>query len=195
MKIATIVSSNSHIDYVARIVDGLDSETPPTAEDYGFGQFVAIETDGTRLIGVIYDSRLINPEYAQYGPRLSPRPGLGSFSPDYLMEQGVLVSILLLGSAGDTRATQGVPRRVVPPGEAVWKLEIEEVVSFHTDADGSVRVHYFPQVVAHTQAYAVPLLETIVDTLLASCSASDRQRLAVLRESVKWQGTFGGLRL
>src|SRR5262245_52668559 len=39
MKIAKIVSSNSHIDYIARVIDTLDTgETPPHVSDYCFGQ-------------------------------------------------------------------------------------------------------------------------------------------------------------
>ena len=40
MKIAKIIKSNSHIDYVGRVIDELDAENPPSDEDYGFAQFV-----------------------------------------------------------------------------------------------------------------------------------------------------------
>jgi hypothetical protein len=43
MKIARIVSSNSHLDYVGRVIDELDSNQPPNADDYGFAQFVKID--------------------------------------------------------------------------------------------------------------------------------------------------------
>ena len=60
MKIARIVSSNSHIDYVARVVDSLDASFPPSAEDFGFGQFVKLPfADETEIVGVIYDSMLV----------------------------------------------------------------------------------------------------------------------------------------
>ena len=113
MKIAKIVSSNSHIDYVGRVIDSLDVANPPTSEDYGFGQFVALPVaENEKIIGVIYDSILVNPEYANYGPRLSPKPELGSFSPDYLNEQGFLIGILLLGTINSAnKISHGVPRR------------------------------------------------------------------------------------
>ena len=48
------------------------------------------------MIGVIYNSQLINPEYGSYRPRLSTPAKLNTvFSPDYLNEQGILISILL----------------------------------------------------------------------------------------------------
>jgi hypothetical protein len=74
MKIARIVSSNSHIDYVARVIDALDAASPPSSEDFGFAQFVKLPLeDETEIVGVIYDSMLVNPEYSNFGPRLSPK--------------------------------------------------------------------------------------------------------------------------
>jgi hypothetical protein len=66
VNIARIVSSNSHIDYVGRVIDDLDAEDPPGAEDYGFGQFVSLSPGEEDVIGVIYDSILVNPEYASF---------------------------------------------------------------------------------------------------------------------------------
>jgi len=53
-KIAKIVKSNSHVDYVARVIDALDSDAAPAETDYGFAQFVSIPLVDTEIIGVIY---------------------------------------------------------------------------------------------------------------------------------------------
>jgi hypothetical protein len=66
MKIAKIVSSNSHIDYVARVLDARDEGAPPRAADHSFGQFVSVAGEDEKVIGVIYDSRLVNPEYGSF---------------------------------------------------------------------------------------------------------------------------------
>ena len=197
MKIARIVSSNSHIDYVARVIDALDAAAPPSAEDFGFAQFVKLSLeDETQIVGVIYDSILVNPEYANYGPRLSPKPELGSFSPDYLNEQGFLIGILLLGTIDTQRKiTHGVPRRVVPAGQDVDKIEADEMKKFHTDESDCLQIHYYSQIVAHAGLFAVPLLEAIIEELSLDCSDSDRQRLSVLKQTLAWQRTLGGMRL
>lgn len=197
MKIARIVSSNSHIDYVARVIDALDAVDPPGSEDYGFAQFVKLPLDDeTQIIGVIYDSMLVNPEYSNFGPRLSPKPELGSFSPDYLNEQGFLIGILLLGAIDKTRKiTHGVPRRVVPAGQDVIKIAADEIKKFHTDANDCLQIHYYSQVVAHAGLFAVPLLEAIIDELSLDCADSDKQRLGVLKQTLAWQRTLGGMRL
>jgi hypothetical protein len=197
MKIAKIVSSNSHIDYVGRVIDSLDTGEPPTAEDFGFAQFVSLPLeDETEIIGVIYNSMLVNPDYASFGPRLSPKPELGSFSPDYLNEQGFLIGILLLGSKDkNEKITHGVPRRVVPSGQDVYKIEANEVKRFHTDQSDCLQIHYYSQVVAHAGLFAVPLLEAVIEELALGCTDSDRQRLGVLKQTLAWQRTLGGMRL
>lgn len=197
MKIAKIVTSNSHIDYIGRVVDDLDTAAPPNFEDYGFGQFVTLPLeDETEIIGVIYNSLLVNPEYANYGPRLSPKPELGNFSPDYLNEQGVLIGILLLGTKnGNGKILHGVPRRVVPAGQDVYKIEPDAIKKFHTDENDCLQIHYYSQIVAHAGLFAVPLLEAIIEQLSLDCSESDRQRLGVLKQTLSWQRTMGGMRL
>lgn len=196
MKIAKIVKSNSHIDYVGRVIDELDTAAPPHADDYGFGQFVNLPISETEeIIGVIYNSLLVNPEYASYGPRLSPKPELGNFSPDYLNEQGFLIGILLLGTKDGGKILHGVPRRVVPAGQDVYKIESDAVKMFHTDANDCLQIHYYSQVVAHAGLFAVPLLEAIIEQLSLDCTEADRQRLGVLKQSLSWQRTIGGMRL
>jgi len=197
MKIAKIVSSNSHIDYVGRVIDSLDSAEPPTAEDYGFGQFVALRfADATEMVGVVYNSILVNPDYSNFGPRLSPKPDLQNFSPDYLNEQGVLIGILMLGVTDkNEQILHGVPRRVVPAGQEIFKIEANEIKRFHTDANDCLQIHYYSQVVAHAGLFAVPLLESIIEQLSLDCSDSDKQRLGVLKQTLTWQRTLGGMRL
>lgn len=196
MNIAKIISSNSHIDYVARVVDRLDSDKPPRPEDHGFGQFVRIDLEPETAVGIIYDSKLVNPEYASFGPRLSPRPALGSFSPDYLNEQGILLGILLLGTLdADGKPTHGVPRRIVPPGHDVAKLDAAAARRFHAGRDNQVHLHYYSQIIAHAGPFAVPLLDSIIDLLCVECTDAERQRLQVLKQSLQWQSAMGGMKL
>jgi len=196
MKIAKIVSSNSHIDYVGRVIDSLDVAEPPSAEDYGFAQFVSLPVGETEIVGVIYDSILVNPDYSNFGPRLSPKPELGSFSPDYLNEQGVLIGILLLGTKEKGgKISHGVPRRVVPAGQDVLKAETGDVRKFHSDENDCLQIHYYSQVVAHAGLFAVPLLESIIEQLTLDCSEQDKQRLGVLKQTLLWQRTMSGMRL
>ncbi len=199
-RIAKIVKSNSHVDYVARVIDRLDAERPPAAEDYGFAQFVSAPVGGDgEVVGVVYTTMLANPEYGSYGPRLSSHAELAVLSPDYLNEQGVLLGILLLGwrerAGAGWAARHGVPRRVVPVGQEVFRLSDEDVYQFHAGAGGALQLHYFSQVLAHAGPFAAPLVEAVLGQLEPACTPQERQRLCVLKKSLVWQRTVGGARL
>jgi len=197
VKIAKIVSSNSHVDYVGRVIDRLDADAPPAATDYGFAQFVCLPLDAETLDRVLYNTQLPNPEYAHFGPRLSTAADLKVLSPDYLDEQGVLVGILLLGwrDALGQRAHHSVPRRVVPAGAEVFRMTDDEAQAFHLNLNGQLQLHYYSQVIAHAGAFAVPLIEAIVEQMEPRCTPEERQRLCVLKKSLVWQRTMGGVRL
>src|SRR5574341_1239653 len=139
MLIAKITKSNSHVDYFARVLDSLETSANLSPSDFQFGQFVKIAVGQTEVIGVIYNSQLINPEYGNYGPRLSTPAELNVvFSPDYLNEQGVLISILLLGWKDANGNYQDVPRVVLPINSHVETMSDAEVRAFHYDGrDGS----------------------------------------------------------
>jgi len=197
MKIAKIVKSNSHVDYVGRVIDSLDAAEPPAAEDYGFAQFVSLPLENKEeIVGVIYNSILINPDYANYGPRLSPKPELGGFSPDYLNEQGLLIGILLFGTTDKNgKVSHGIPRRVAAAGQDVYKIDASDVKRFHSDENECLQLHYYSQIVAHAGLFATPLLEAIIEQLSLDCSDDDKKRLGVLKQSLTWQRTMGGMRL
>jgi hypothetical protein len=198
VKIAKIVKSNSHVDYIGRVIDRLDVHDAPGPDDYGFAQFVSIPLDDEMdVIGVVYNSLLANPEYGNYGPRLSPPSDLSILSPDYLNEQGLLIGILLLGWRNPAKQAfhHAVPRRVIPVNQEVYSLAEDDVQGFHKDAQGRIQLHYYSQVVAHAGSFSMPLIEAIIEQLEPACAPEERQRLCVLKQTLVWQRTVGQLRL
>jgi hypothetical protein len=89
----------------APAADALALTTPPRGEGAG-GR-------GSWAVGLIYDTILVNPAFGTLGPRLSNDEQVALFSPDYLSERAVLVSILLLGSItarpGAAHVSHGIP--------------------------------------------------------------------------------------
>ncbi|MER3428628.1 MAG: hypothetical protein C4334_11125 [Pyrinomonas sp.] len=193
-KVARIVHSNSHIDYVGRVLDRFEVNEPPSLADYGFGQFVNIPIEGQEIVGVIYNSLLLNPEYGNHGPRLSPSPDLAVFSPDFLAEQGVLIGILALGWHSDGKVHHGIPSYTIPVGAEVYRMEDDEWRHFHCDERGRVRLHYFVHIVAHARDFALPLIDRILGRLEPLCSEEERKRLCVLKKSLSWGQLFSRTR-
>ncbi len=195
MRIARIVSSNSHIDYLARVLDDLDAIDAPGINDYGFGSFVSIEIDDdSSAIGIVYNSLLVNPDYANYGPRLSPAAEIGEFSPDFLNEQGQILGILLLGSQRIEGTRQGIPRRILKPGAYVENLNSDAIQKFHQDSNEDIAIHYYAQIIANAGQFAFPLLENVIEQLEKSASEEEIKRLSVLSQNLKWQQTIGTIR-
>ena len=197
VRIARIVKSNSHVDYVARVIDALDTGDAPAEGDYGFARFVSIPLTDIDVIGVVYNSELVNPEYGSFGPRLSPRADLAVLSPDYLSEQGILLGIILLGWLDRRTMTyrQAIPSRIIPVNQDVFTMDDDEMCAFHRSESEKVQLHYYSQVITHTKMFGVALLEAIIEQMETRMGPEEKTRLAVLRKALVWQRTIGGLRL
>ncbi len=189
MLIAKIVKSNSHVDYVGRVLDRLDSAQPPAPEHYRFAQFVSIPTGEGSMIGVIYNSLLINPDYDRLGPRLSGSAEMNSvFSPDLIDEQGVLIGLLLVGWVdAEEKPHQSIPRSVIPVNSEVIAMTDIEVRAFHTGRDKRLALGYYSQVITHARQFAPQLLLAVLDQLESMFEHSSKSEIAVLRRTLNWQ--------
>jgi hypothetical protein len=192
MKIARIVKSNSHVDYIARVIDRLEAAEVPAPEHYRFGQFVVIQAGPSNIVGIIYNSQLINPEYGRLGPRLSGSSAMNEvFSPDLIDEQGVLIGILLLGWVEQNgESHHGIPREVISANSEVSLMASEEMRSFHEDRNSKLALRYYPQVITHAGQFAPQLLLAVLDQLETMFADSACSEIAVLRRSLNWQQIF-----
>ncbi len=195
MRIAKIVRSNSHVDYVARVFGSFESPEAVTPNDYRFGQFVKIAGHAGAVVGVIYNSFLLNSAYGDFGPRLSTSQEQNAiFSPDYLNEQGVLIGLLLVGWHDGEAYQQGLPREVLPINADVETLSDAEVHAFHHNAPSGLELKYYNHVTTHAGYFTYQLLATIVEQLEGLANERDRARLQVLRKSLAWQQTMATMR-
>jgi len=190
--IGKIVKSNSHVDYVCQVYGFGEVPKPPTPSDYTFGTFVAAELDsyGTgnqRLIGLIYNTLLMNPEFGNLGPRLSPRTEVEVFSPDYLAETATLLGVTGIGWVNGAGAVhQGVPALAATVNCPVRLLDDDEIIRFHADGSGQPQLRYASLLLAQNNALIPPLLLSVIDRLGTLFPAS-RSRLAVMRNNVAWK--------
>ena len=190
--IGKIVKSNTHIDYVCQVYGPGELVAQPLPTDYAFGEFVAIELSGSRssagaLIGVIYNTLLLNPEFGSLGPRLSPRGEQEIFTPDYLSETATLVGIVALGwqeSGGAFR--QGVPGLAADVDAPVRRLRDDELCAFHLDGAGRLSLRSASVLMGMNNPLVPQLLLTLIDRLVALFPEQSRQ-LQVMRNNVAWK--------
>ncbi len=194
MYLGKIVSSSSHIEVFCQIYNPGEAEETPAPDDYGFGTFVGIERrDGGHLVGVIYNTTLLNPEFGTLGPRLSPQEDLAIFTPDYLNEKATLVAVFILGEIdGQERCAQGVPQVAATIDALVRRLSDDEIVAFHRPSGGSagalgqLAIAYLPTLATMNSPLA-PHLALVILGRLRQLFPQAAQHLAVLESNLAWK--------
>lgn len=224
MGIGKIVGSESHVRYTCQIFGPGEVATPPDPATYAFGGFVRMPLRTTLAaedvatlqshpasrsdallpappqtpwaVGFIYDTILVNPAFGTMGPRLSNDEQLAVFSPDYLAERAVLVSILVLGTmigegAPTGRVTHGVPALAPDLGAVVEPMSRAQVRAFHSFADTPetrpyLHLGYLPHTVAQDHPLLpMAMLRTVerLETLLPENAAL----LAIVKRNLAWR--------
>ena len=200
-RLGKVVKSNSHCDYVVQVDDGHDVTQPPAPEDYGFGQFVALE-DGDRhwAVGLVYNSQLVNPLFLNNGPRLSSEPD-PLFTPDLISETRTLLGVVLVGTLEKTETGapyghHGIPRVVVPVNTAVHRLSPETVHHFHFTATGQPQFCYYSHLLRSGGLFAAQLTQQVLTELIDSrlFEEADQRALTVLCKELSWKNTMGAMR-
>jgi hypothetical protein len=197
MRIGKIVKSNTHVDYVCQIYGpGEIAEPFPSPEDYAFGTFVRVGLsadlsqgahESSYLVGLIYSTILMNPEFGNLGPRLSPPADLEVFSPDYLREQATLVGVVAVGQVTPGGTHQGVPRLATTVGAEVVTMTGDEVRAFHRPPSGDgLSLAYAPLLLAQGDPLIPHLLLNVI-TRLDDLFPDQSRQLAVLRGNLAWK--------
>ncbi len=191
MRIGKIVKSNTHVDYVCQVYGpGEIAGPPPSPEDYALGTFVGIGLSAEAsdyLVGLIYSTILMNPEFGNLGPRLSPPADLEIFSPDYLREQATLVGIVALGQVTPGGTYQGVPRLAACVDAEVTTMSADEVRAFHLPQSGEgLSLAYAPLLLAQGDPLIPHLLLNVINRL-GDLFPDQARQLAVLRGNLAWK--------
>jgi hypothetical protein len=240
VELGKIVKSDSHVRYMCQIFAAGEVSAPQRPVDFAFGSFVRlplraagpdsdvatlapatplgsdamlpVPTPSQWAVGVIYDTILVNPAFGAFGPRLSNETQVELFSPDYVAERAVLVSILLLGTLtevapltanGSNGRHVSTPRHIVrhgvPPiapelGAVVSTLPEAEVRAFHFYADSGhpsrdaayLHMGYLPHVIAQDNPLlpmaVLQIIERLEDLFPANASL-----LSIVKRNFAWR--------
>lgn len=201
--IGTIAQSRSHMDYTVEVFPDRARDQPPAPEDYQFGQpvYVITEANGERylVVGVIYDTELVDPDQGRTGPRLAPEEQ-ATFTPGYVEEKRTLAGTALLGYARCRATEEASPPRIadvshdMPP----WPLELDAVVrklpatgirAFHeADTRSGLRVGYYQRVLDVAASFGPEVVLALVEQI-RNATPSEHAVLDVIERNVRWQAT------
>ncbi len=199
--IGTIVNSDSHIHYWCQAYGPNEIADPPSPQDYTFGQFVRVDlpagAESRILIGVLYDTVLVNPAFGSLGPRLSTSDEQRAvFSPDYLSERATLLRLLALGTMDEsaTRIQHGVPPLALELGAVVAPIDTEVVRAFHFFADAGLpggnqpylHMGYLPQLIGQPGGLLAQAALCILDQLQV-IFPEQRRLLSIVRRNLAWK--------
>ncbi len=222
MEIGKIVKSYSHINYVCQVYGPHEVEQGPAPADYAFGRFLRIAVRAqhhgdhdtqiisalgkgtepqTYAVGVIYDTILVNPEFGQLSPRLSNDAQVELFSPDYLSEKAVLISVMVLGMLeqrmmpGDQSeilsVMHGVPLLSLELGSGVQIMHEEEVRAFHYFNDERetrpyLHIGYIPHIIAQRNSL-LPLVTLQIIEQLERLFPQSLSQLSIVKRNFAWR--------
>ncbi|MCB0190747.1 MAG: hypothetical protein KDJ65_02285 [Anaerolineae bacterium] len=189
MVIGKLVKSNAHIDYVCQVYHPGEVVQPPSPADYAFGNFVRIPLDSDGwLVGVIYDTILLNPEFGRLGPRLSSPAELAIFTPDYLNEKAVLVGVLVIGTIKETgEVDQSLPRLSARTESQVERMAEVQIRAFHL-IKGNLSLTYLPRLLGYQPRLGLDLLRTLLRHLQQLIDEPQHQQvLDLLLDSLIWR--------
>lgn len=197
VRIGSIVSSNGHLDYVVEVFKERDCERPPELHEREFGQpvFVKKTVDGTEhaVIGVIYDTQLVDPDQGRTGPRLA-QDDQAQFTPGYIEERTTLAGVALLGTAVITEdrtiaePTHRMPRWTLEVEDTVFHCPDEIAVAFHT-VDGRIQLAYMDRLMDIAGDLGAEVIVALIDRLrgMLPDDDPDQRVLDVVEQNVEWQ--------
>ena len=197
VRIGSIVSSNSHLDYVVEVFKERDCDRPPELHEREFGQpvFIKKTINGTEhaVIGVIYDTQLVDPDQGRTGPRLA-QDDQAQFTPGYIEERTTLAGVALLGTATITD-----DRTIANPSHQMprWTLEVEDTVfhcpdeltaQFHT-VNGQIQLAYIDRLVDIAGDLGAEVIVALIDRLRSTLPDDDQSQrvLDVVEKNIQWQ--------
>lgn len=199
-RLGKVVKSNSHCDYVIQLDTDNDVVSPPSPEDYGFGQFVSLETEERHwAVGLIYDSQLFNPAFLNSGPRLTSDPD-PIFTPDLIQDTRTLLNVVLVGSlvqqARHAYGQHGIPRIVVPVNTPVYRMPVETVYQFHLNPTGQPQFCYYGHLLRCGGPFSAQLTQQVLTELIDGqlFSGADQRALQILCKELSWKNTMGVMR-
>ncbi|HEY7093647.1 MAG TPA: hypothetical protein VH393_10730 [Ktedonobacterales bacterium] len=154
---------------------------------------------GFWAVGLIYDTILLNPAFGSLGPRLNSEDQNPLFSPDYLSERAVLVSVLLLGTALERTGAPAAIAHGVPPiapelGAVAATMSDAEIRAFHIFADGRppggetpyLHMGYLPHAIAQENPLLPVALLHTVERLERLCP-ENAALLSLVKRNFAWR--------
>lgn len=176
MKIANIIRSSSHSEYIAQVLN-----PPPiglTRNLFSLGKFLLV---GESTIGIIIDTELFNPNSLGFSLQKEQIP---TYAPDLLEEVDTLLKIILIGSIPKD---QNIPPETLPSGAPVQTISDQKILEFHLSPQNKFQIKYLPHLINHNKNNAPHILKLISKQLSPLLSPEHMMTLQVIQTELNWR--------
>lgn len=188
MKIGKIIKSDNHFNYKCRIYNNYETEKNLTEEDFYFGQFVkSYISENKQGIGVIYNSQLYNPDFANFGLKTGNSEHNIVTIPDYMDETSIFIDLIMIGWIDNGKYNQDTTPWILPHDSDVYKMEAKEVINFHYNDNNKLNINYINNILVHTGIFAPQLLMNILKYLETIIDKKEKTKLELLKQHILWQ--------
>lgn len=197
-QIGKIIRSENHVIYWAQIDNNKEVNPAPTPNDCAFGNFVKIiplETTNLVLVGLIFDTILIDRDALRAGPRLAvDMESQNSLFPDFIDERIKLVKILSIGFWDSQKKPHHNFPDVAPNlNDKVVKMTDDEIKEFH-HVNNDYQIGYYSAALGAPEILVRPLILRILPKLMSLFPAEKKPILKLLQNNLefkmKMQGGF-----
>ncbi|MDX1919322.1 MAG: hypothetical protein SFU25_01145 [Candidatus Caenarcaniphilales bacterium] len=177
-KIANIVKSTSHIEYVAQVINPKKTVGIESA-DFCLGRFVLIDK---KHVGIVYDTELFNPNSLTLSAQKEDN---NIYAPDLQDEVEVLLKILLLGNLNDKKSKQDLPVEALEAGMEVVQMSDEQIKDFHL-IDEKVQVRYLSNLNSFGSKLNPGLFKAISAQLQKFLSPEQYKIIKTIERNLEW---------
>jgi len=201
LEIGKIIKGESQILYWVQVNAPSESAPEPSPEDCAFGSFVRIpvmkrDPSGQRildreLIGVIFDTMLIDRDMLRQGPRLTQDPSqVDTLFPIFFVERIKVVRVLLIGQIYHAKNIHRFATTTMGLGDPVYKMEESEVSSFHK-INNEFQIGYYSELMSYNENLVKPLMLDILSRLMI-LFPDDQEFLQLLHNNIEYDMKIGG---
>ncbi|MFZ0925632.1 MAG: hypothetical protein WCE82_11375 [Halobacteriota archaeon] len=153
---------DSVLDWFGEVYHEKAVTNPPKRDDYSYGTFVRVEALDVKLVAIINNAHIYNPDYGLPNIKpLLPQQNKVIF-PDFFNEIKKLISLYCLGYIDGGRSSHDYPTVVPELHDKIFKMSHNEIREFHT-RDGKLSLSYLPRVSNfHDYPYMLDKITTVL---------------------------------
>lgn len=129
MKIAKVIASRSHIEYEAKVISSRKADANLLPSDYGLASFVSMNLANAKVIAVVCNSRVINPDYTISPQQPSQAIQRAVITSEYSNSRLIILNLLVVGYVKDSQNRHQPPSEIIPADTDVYLLSTQEMLT------------------------------------------------------------------